>query len=64
MTFKLKTSFFISFAILLLASCTMEKRQHSFGYHIEWNGHDQAKTQNINSEINDNSVVLIQEYSL
>jgi TM2 domain-containing membrane protein YozV len=41
----------------------MEKRQHSFGYHIEWNGHDQAKTQNINSEINDNSVVLIQEYS-
>ena len=63
MTFKLKSSFFISFVILLLASCTIEKRQHSFGYHIEWNGHDFAKTQNINSEIKDNPVVLVQEYN-
>ena len=61
MTFKLKSSFFISFAILLLASCTIEKRQHSFGYYVEWNGHDFAKTQNINSETEDNSVVLVQE---
>jgi hypothetical protein len=63
MIFNFKTSFFISFAILLLASCTMEKRQHSYGYHIEWNGRDHAKVHNINSEINDNSVVLIQESS-
>ena len=63
MIFNLKTSFFIWGAILLLASCTMEKRQHSFGYHIEWNSHDRAKSHNINSEINDNSVILIQECS-
>jgi TM2 domain-containing membrane protein YozV len=63
MIVNLKTSFCISFAILLFASCTMEKRQHSFGYHIEWNGHDHAKKHNINSEINDNSVVLIQEFN-
>lgn len=63
MTFKLKTSFFVSFAILFLASCTMEKRQHSYGYHIEWNGHDIEKTKNINSEIKENSDVLTQEYN-
>ena len=45
----------------MLASCTMEKRQHSYGYHIEWNGHDIAKRKSINSEIKDNSDVLIQE---
>jgi hypothetical protein len=42
------------------ASCTMEKRQHSSGYHIEWKGNDFAKIKN-HLKIKSDSIELIQE---
>jgi len=40
-----KIYFLIVFALVFITSCTIQKRQHLPGYHIEWNGGEARRTE-------------------
>jgi hypothetical protein len=48
-----KSFYFIGIFVIFFASCTVEKRMHLSGYHIEWKNKDQnsAKQKSLNKEI-------------
>jgi len=37
--------FLIVFALVFISSCTIQKRQHLPGYHIEWKGGEARRTE-------------------
>lgn len=58
----MKKLFFISFALIFLASCTIDKRQHMSGYHIEWKGNkDVSKTNSFTAQVESKKDALLEE---